>query len=591
MSLSTLRGSAAKKVTVPAVAKKSGKCRSFYFRYLELCRAQNITAVADIQKNSIKKNSLEFDVDKLNVSDWLLVNESLYNDLCLKSLVLRMRCTYQNNTIEPIDTEKRARVYTQRPVVFTHFIFRSLVHSIANFVMSNTNLTVLQLEGLPLYDGYIECIAKSLAANDSLETLSFRKSAIGDRGCEVVCDMAKYLNRISLFDISECRITAKGALHVATMIKMQKMARYAEGLKQTPDATLLLANNPNIGNEGLKLIAEALKESAWLKVVDMQGCGLTDIGVNLVLDCLKVNTSITEFNVDNNEGISQPLLSSIREQLGGTTKLGQEEDPEYIVCLFDGLHSLTKGRKYTMAELCAIEKILEEQLAIERQLRKKAEEMTQMLSAQLLAKNKSPVDSVKEEPARSPSRGEDKQQYLSKIEEEPIEAKPASIPHMSNEYLEINEEDQQESPKYLKTLFTGRIKSSAATPTATPCSELEPMMVSHFEEQQKAPQKDKQNHESKPQNEFANERHVPFKQINGDALLAKDNLKQPRVASEGAGDGVSNMIERFEQIIGEGVITQSRRKQVGGPNDGARDVKQCKQVQQRGQASRRKNID
>ncbi|BFG01713.1 protein Cep78 homolog [Drosophila madeirensis] len=588
MSLSTLRGSAAKKVTVPAVAKKSSKYRSFYFRYLELCRAQNITAVADIKKNSIEKSSLEFDADKLNVSDWLLVNESLYNDLCLKSLVLRMRCTYQNNKIEPIDTEKRARVYTQRPVVFTRFIFRALVESIANCVTNNSNLTVLQLEGLPLYEGYIDCIAKSLAANDRLETLSFRKSPIGDRGCELVCDMAKYLNRIALFDLSECRITAKGALHVANMIRMQKIARFTEGLEQTPAATLLLAKNPNIGNEGLKLIAEALKEDAWLKVVDMQGCGLTDIGANLILDCLKVNTSITEFNVANNEGISQPLQSSIREQLGGTTKLEQEAEPEYVICVFDGLQSLTKGKKYTMAELCAIEKTLEEQLAVERQLRKKAEEMTAMLSAQIQAKNKSPVDSVKEEPARNSNRVEDKQQYLSQIEEESIEAKPASIPHMSNECLEINEEVQQESPKYLQTLFTGRIKSSAATPTATPCSELEPMMVSHFEEHQKALQED-----NKSEYEFANERHVPFDQFNGDALVVKDNRKQLRVANEGAGDGVSNMIERFEQIIGEGVMTQSRRKPVCGPNDGAGDAKQCKQVQQRGQgqASRRANID
>jgi len=62
--------------------------------------------------------------------------------------------------IDPIDTEKRARLFRQRPVIYTRFIFNSLVQAIANCVSSNKNLSVLKLEGLPLQDGYIETIAK-----------------------------------------------------------------------------------------------------------------------------------------------------------------------------------------------------------------------------------------------------------------------------------------------------------------------------------------------------------------------------------------------------------------------------------------------
>lgn len=60
----------------------------------------------------------------------------------------------------PIDTENRARLFRQKPVIYTRFIFNSLVDAIANCVKLNKNLTVLKLEGLPLQDGYIECIAK-----------------------------------------------------------------------------------------------------------------------------------------------------------------------------------------------------------------------------------------------------------------------------------------------------------------------------------------------------------------------------------------------------------------------------------------------
>lgn len=60
----------------------------------------------------------------------------------------------------PIDSENRARLFRQKPVIYTRFIFNSLVEAIVNCVKLNKNLTVLKLESLPLQDGYIECIAK-----------------------------------------------------------------------------------------------------------------------------------------------------------------------------------------------------------------------------------------------------------------------------------------------------------------------------------------------------------------------------------------------------------------------------------------------
>ncbi|XP_022208866.2 protein Cep78 homolog [Drosophila obscura] len=494
----TLRALAAKKVavTVPAPAKKSSKSRSFYFRYLELCRAKNLTPVPDIRKQSLDKSSLEFYADKLSVSDWLLVNESLQNDLCLKSLVLRMRRSHQHNTIDPIDTENRARLFTQRPVVYTRFIFRGLVQSIANCVASNKNLTVLQLEGLPLYGGYIDCIAKSLAANDCLETLSFRKSIIGDKGCELVCNSAKYLNRIALFDLSECRITAKGAVHVADMVKMQKISRYTGG-SHLGLRTLLLANNPDIGDQGLKLICDVLKEDAWIKVVDLQGCGLTDIGANVILDCLALNQTIMEFNLRNNEGISQPLHRSICDQLG-TPDAEAEQEPAYDVSFFDGLQSLPKGMKFTLTELRSNNEMLEQRLSFERTLRQRAEKLNIKLSDQLMS-IESPVGSEKEDHAMiSSSRVEEEQLYSSQMEGEHYSQSElqsmmdASLPfpsHMLNEYLEMKEKDPIESQKYGQTLFSGLFNSSATTPAMTPRTEFQ---FSHFEEQQKAQRQQQQ---------------------------------------------------------------------------------------------------
>lgn len=82
-------------VSVPPLVKKSSKSRSFHFRYLELCRAKNLTPVPEIRsKSNATTTFLELCGDKLAVSDWQLLTEALHYDLVLQQLVVRLRRTY-----------------------------------------------------------------------------------------------------------------------------------------------------------------------------------------------------------------------------------------------------------------------------------------------------------------------------------------------------------------------------------------------------------------------------------------------------------------------------------------------------------------
>ncbi|KAH8246805.1 hypothetical protein KR032_000416 [Drosophila birchii] len=445
-------------LTLPPVVKKSSKSRSFHFRYMELCRAKNLAPVPEIRsKSNATTNYLELCCDKLAVSDWLLLTEALHHDLVLQQLVVRLRRSYPQTNIDPIDTEKRARLFRQRPVIFTRFIFGSLIQAIANCVSSNKNLSVLKLEGLPLQDGYIETIAKSLAENECLETVSFSKSNIGDRGCEVVCNTAKYLNRIETFDLSDCGLTSKGAEHVADMMRMQKITRFSEGWEKSLRyrsvdvntigglRNILLANNPEMGDDGVQMIAEVLKEDAWIKKIDMEGCGLTDVGANMILDCLALNTAITEFNVRNNEGISKFLLRSIRDQLGEPAE--EKLEPEYDLSCVTGLQSLPKNKKVTVSQLLGHIKTLEEQLSYERTLRKKAEKLNQKLSYQLMNTNSHNV-----------------------AHEKGIE----SGGHMANEYVRIETPPEviKDSQSYRQMHFNRLVNSAATSPEVSPRSDM-----------------------------------------------------------------------------------------------------------------------
>lgn len=84
-------------VSVPPLVKKSSKSRSFHFRYLELCRAKNLTPVPDIRSNPNATTFLDLLGDKLGVSEWLLIIEALHYDLVLQTLAIRMRRTNGNS--------------------------------------------------------------------------------------------------------------------------------------------------------------------------------------------------------------------------------------------------------------------------------------------------------------------------------------------------------------------------------------------------------------------------------------------------------------------------------------------------------------
>lgn len=121
-------------------------------------------------------------------------------------------------------------------------------------------------------------------------------------------------------------------------------------------------------------------------VIDMENCGLTDRAANVILDCLEVNNYIIDFNVRGNAGISKFLQRSIREQLGK-----EDEDQKMLEGQMQksvdghGPNAQSKKNRVTLTQLKEQVKTLEEQLAFERVLRKKAEQLNEKLNQQIIA--------------------------------------------------------------------------------------------------------------------------------------------------------------------------------------------------------------
>lgn len=116
----------------------------------------------------------------------------------------------------------------------------------------------------------------------------------------------------------------------------------------------------------------------------MENCGLTDCGANIILECLSLNSAITEFNVRHNAGISKFLMRQIRDHFGKEDEEKMKE-PKYDLTCINGLQSLPKTQKYSISQLLAHIKTLEEQLSLERTLRKKAEKLNEKLNHQLMS--------------------------------------------------------------------------------------------------------------------------------------------------------------------------------------------------------------
>lgn len=230
--------------------------------------------------------------------------------------------------LENITSVKKARKIHGPPVILTHVLFTQFVNTISNFMINNEHLTTLLLEGLPLKENFITYIANGLSANRSIKNLSFARSALGDEGCSIICSNIKCLTNINCLNLSQCLLGVKGAEAIGDLIKFQKIVRFTQGWENTlryrtidpdilPGLKRITINGNQIKDEGLYFIMEILKEDVWIKVIDVQNCGLSDEGAKMILDCLDYNSTLLMVDIQGNCGISMEFVNLIKMQMGG----------------------------------------------------------------------------------------------------------------------------------------------------------------------------------------------------------------------------------------------------------------------------------
>ena len=112
------------------------------------------------------------------------------------------------------------------------------------------------------------------------------------------------------FSASEIYLGDKGlTAHDATVV--------AESLKSNTSVTAVnLHSNKEIGDEGAKALAEALKVNATVEKLHLEDCGIGDDGAAAIAEALRSNTSLTELNLRDN-GIGEQGKQLLRDAVVG----------------------------------------------------------------------------------------------------------------------------------------------------------------------------------------------------------------------------------------------------------------------------------
>ena len=77
-----------------------------------------------------------------------------------------------------------------------------------------------------------------------------------------------------------------------------------------------LADNKEIGNEGAKALAVALKLNTTVWELWLHDCGIGDDGAAALAEALRSNTSLTSLNLDDNDGIGEQGKQLLRDAWG-----------------------------------------------------------------------------------------------------------------------------------------------------------------------------------------------------------------------------------------------------------------------------------
>ncbi|XP_039304854.1 protein Cep78 homolog [Solenopsis invicta] len=213
----------------------------------------------------------------------------------------------------------------QQPILYTNYLLRSFVHSVAVCLKNSLMITSLTLDGIPLKPKYLRILGDGLANNRNLRSLSLARCRIGDTGCYMLLENLQCNSNLHILNLSSCCLTNRSATCLSLFLKKRKADLLQSVWKESAlpqDArttveglqVLILNKNYRFNDAGLRQLTRMLKNDFWLKTLCLRCCGITQHGGEIVLELLQINSVLTQLDLRDNE-VSANILEIIHKIL------------------------------------------------------------------------------------------------------------------------------------------------------------------------------------------------------------------------------------------------------------------------------------
>eukprot|EP00117_Sycon_ciliatum_P008366 scpid43030/ scgid1015/ Centrosomal protein of 78 kDa len=331
---------------MPSTLQRRRAAYDFSQCYEDFCSSHGACPLAMVMSRS-KDTEVVLSGERIRPTDWIPLCRALQMNKSLETVKIAFDSTREQmgKTRRGQSAPAGVKPGTAGYQVAASRMDRSAVtqllcRSLGSFIRVSPAVTSLSLEGLWVRFDDITLLAKGLTKSSRLQSLSLAHCRIGDSGAEVLCTALQCTRSLHCLDLTACGLTWKAMPHLAKLVEQYANWRYAHlwqtSLRQVQASTdsvgglrrITLNGNPLIGDRGVNLIMDTLQDDIWIKAVDMQHCGLSNIGVRLWLSLLRSgNLSLMIVDLRQNPLADKPLIRGVMEQIV-INGHGINDDPE-----------------------------------------------------------------------------------------------------------------------------------------------------------------------------------------------------------------------------------------------------------------------
>ncbi|XP_071497812.1 centrosomal protein of 78 kDa-like [Diadema antillarum] len=307
---------------IESVKARRRGAQDFEGYYSQLCALQDSCPLSAVRAH-LADGVLDLNADRIRQHDWMPILNALRINRSLQ--FIGIRSFYQQSG--KLDGRSHQPQLKRPPPIRSRDVTHRLSLALRECISSSEQLQHVELQGLLLREKNIAALCKGLAKTRCLQHLSLESCRIGDAGVESLYQCIRNAPTLVSLNLTATGLTWKSAELLAKLIKHQATRRHTEAWKDSlryrrPDLDrmpgirrITVNNNSLINDRGALVLAEALKDDLWLKALDMQHCGLSNLGAKAFLDALHQNTSIVVLDLRKNPLIDRDLLKAVIEQV------------------------------------------------------------------------------------------------------------------------------------------------------------------------------------------------------------------------------------------------------------------------------------